>query len=185
MKGRLIWVFQLIGSSAFLAVLVWICYVILEKVWAGFSGLPDVAKVAVVGGIVTLSSVLVTRYYERRKEIEFRLRDRKLEAYSLFLDAWFDQLFSHDQELNSKIVDAMHQFGRDLILWGNTGVIKAYAAWRKNAGQGSALNSTRAFEVLLFAIRKDLGHNKWQLKQDDLSRVFINDVDEMKAKEKN
>jgi len=183
MKRRIIWFFQFILALSLLAIIGWACYAILEKVWAGFSTLPAEAKVIAVGGLISLPSVLLTRYYERRKEIELRLKDRKFEAYSLFLDAWFKQLFNGDGELSQELIAAMHRFGRDLILWGNSAVIKSYGAWRKNAGKGSALNSTRAFESLLLAIRKDLGQNNWQLKQDDLSRVFINDVDEMKTKD--
>ncbi len=181
MKKRIIWFFQFIAALGILAILGWASYVILGKVWAGFSTLPSGAKIAAVGGLITLASVLVTRYYERRKDIEAKLRERKLEAYSSFLEAYFQQLFEEERKPDFNFIAELRRFVRGIILWGNPGVIKALVSVRLQISTATTLKSLELYEALLKEIRKDLGNSNWQLKQYDLSRLFINDIDQLKA----
>src|SRR5579883_1342340 len=156
MKKRIIWFFQFIAALGILAILGWASYVILGKVWAGFSTLPSGAKIAAVGGLITLASVLVTRYYERRKDIEAKLRERKLEAYSSFLEAYFQQLFEEERKPDFNFIAELRRFVRGIILWGNPGVIKALVSVRLQISTATTLKSLELYEALLKEIRKDL-----------------------------
>ena len=73
------------------------------------------------------------------------------------------------------------QFNPKLILWGSDDLLAAYNRFRATGidapDEGSPV-MLLAFERLLYAIRRDLGHPNKNLGPGDLLRVFVNDVDD-------
>jgi hypothetical protein len=71
---------------------------------------------------------------------------------------------------------------RQLTLGASSDMVQAFNAWGKETAQaqkeGSDLNAVIAWEVLLRAIRKDLGHDDADLPPLELLRLFITDFDE-------
>jgi hypothetical protein len=70
---------------------------------------------------------------------------------------------------------------RQLTLGASSEMVKAFNAWTKEAAQaqeeGHEIGTVVAWEVLLRAIRKDLGHNDADLPTYELLRLFITDFD--------
>lgn len=104
-----------------------------------------------------------------------------------------------------EIVASLSAFNEKLIVWGSADVIRSYAMFRHKALQAAAVKeqiaasegsspedaavarllahttmveALKGFEKLLFAIRADLGHSPKGLKERDLLRVFVNDIDD-------
>lgn len=77
--------------------------------------------------------------------------------------------------------------GRELLLGASPEMINAFNSWQADTvaaeKDGNALGAVEAYEALLRAIRRDLGHDDSGLPQWDLLRVFINDIDEHLPKE--
>jgi hypothetical protein len=61
-------------------------------------------------------------------------------------------------------------------------MIRAFNPWQADTQEaeanGSTLGAVQAYEGLLLAIRKDLGHDDSDLPKWDLLRVFISDLDD-------
>ncbi|MCO6147381.1 hypothetical protein [Flavobacterium sp. NRK1] len=49
--------------------------------------------VAIIGATVTLLGYYVTRYLERKKEIEFQIRNKKIPIYEEFFEFYFKVIF--------------------------------------------------------------------------------------------
>lgn len=45
--------------------------------------------IAIIGGTITLSSFFITRYLERKKEIEFEIINKKIPIYYEFFSFYF------------------------------------------------------------------------------------------------
>lgn len=72
--------------------------------------------------------------------------------------------------------------GRQLLLGASTEMLRAFNDWQRSTvtaqGEVDAMAAIFAWEDLLRAIRRDLGHNDADLQRGELLRVFITDIDE-------
>ena len=75
------------------------------------------------------------------------------------------------------------RFTQKLILWGSADILSHWNAFRlvgavlADAQPEGSPEIMFAFEQVLYAIRRDLGHSNKGLGPGDLLRSFINDVD--------
>lgn len=71
---------------------------------------------------------------------------------------------------------------RQLTLGASSEMVHAFNTWTKEAAEaqkeGNEIGTVVAWEVLLRAIRKDLGHNDADLPPYELLRLFITDFDQ-------
>jgi hypothetical protein len=71
---------------------------------------------------------------------------------------------------------------RQLTLGASSEIVQAFNAWGKETVEaqqaGNDLGAVLAWEVLLRAIRRDLGHDDSDLPPLELLRLFISDFDE-------
>lgn len=74
-------------------------------------------------------------------------------------------------------------FNQEVMLWGSSDLIKSWAEFQKYfrtlgpSGEAGA-QVLLVFENLIRQIRKDLGHSNKGLRQGDLLRAFITDLDD-------
>jgi len=80
------------------------------------------------------------------------------------------------------VTDFFKKLTPKLITYGSTGVIKEWGGFRRHIpglAAGNPLLMMLAFEKVLKAMRKDLGHSTFLLQDKDLSRLFVNDIDQL------
>jgi len=170
----------------------WGVFWLLRLFWESLISLQSDLASAIIAAsttvIVAVLTIVVGRYYERKKEIETQQHARKIEIYEAFLEKWFGKLFeigqskseSKDLLSDTEFLQFLAEFTRKLILWGSDDVVKSYSEFRRKSLNAAQTSSTSVdillqFEQLLFAIRKDIGHANQSLKPGDLLTLFLND----------
>ena len=131
--------------------------------------------------VVSVLSVLVANYLDRRAEISNSLRQQQIAVYQAIIGLSFNIQYGDklgkkftEQELLQRFADMMPQ----LVTWGDAGVIKSFTTFRRDArSSGGAISTMFAMEEVYRAIRKDLGHDDNRLKKGDILGLFINDID--------
>lgn len=154
----------------------------VQSFFAWFSAVPKELAVALVAGAVTIlvatATVMIGRYYERKKELDALYRDKKTEIYDEFLKEFFDIFFSGGVKLDSHpdkdLVAFLREFTRKLILWSGPDVIEAFVAWKDHLAKGSPdAKSIFLTEAFLLAIRNDLRHTNAGLRKGFFARLFL------------
>ncbi|MEC0126529.1 hypothetical protein [Paenibacillus pabuli] len=146
------------------------------------------AIVATTGTIlVSVFSVIYTKYLEKKRKIEQELRDKKLPMYELFVNYWFDLMYKKkltgEPMTEQEMVAFFKEFTQGLLVWGSDGVISKWSDFRVKMvsnREGFNENFFFEFEELLLEIRKDTGHKNLKISRGDLLGLFINDIDKYK-----
>jgi uncharacterized membrane protein (DUF485 family) len=181
-------------KQVFLAVLVLVIFLILLMggawaTWKALMGLSPQVATAIVAGVATILvsvfSIIWSKLYERRKEIEQEQRQQKSPVYEEFLSLIFKVLLAdklgEGPVPEKELLKGMSAFAQKLMVWGSDEVLKEYSMWRRIAASSAAKENpvihVFAIERLLLAIRKDVGHKNKNLRQGDLLAIFINDIE--------
>jgi len=141
--------------------------------------------IAAVGTIsVSVISVTVGKYYERKLSIEQELREKKIPMYNGFVEFLFKVLMSDKIGKRMSEKDMMTyfmKFTQELIVWGSDEVVNLWSNYRRYFVNEEKVDTSYytmfELEKLLLAIRKDTGHKNKGLNKGDLLGLFINDVD--------
>jgi hypothetical protein len=142
---------------------------------------PALAASIVSATAVVLVAILgnyVTKYQERKAQIEAEQREKKAEVYSEFLAYWYGSMgrsklpTGEKQELDQEYYEKIPQ---KLVVWGSEPFLKKYGAWLHAEAQEGTM---AGFEDILFTIRSDLGYSNTDLEQGDLLRAFLKGDDE-------
>jgi hypothetical protein len=172
----LIVVLLLAGVAVSLAVLAW-RYAVAIFPQAGSTTITAIATF--IGSALTL---VITKRWERRREIQQELRRQKTPLYEEFISFLFRLLMSSKagQSLTEEeMTSFMVKFTQGLTIWGSNEVIQKYGQFRQmSTDNPDAAKLTAAVEDILFSIRSDLGH-PGGLRRGDLLRLFINDLDKL------
>lgn len=152
--------------------------------------LPKEIGTALVAGIftvtVTIISVYTTKYFERKKIIEQTLRDKKCPVYEEFVQFILKIIIKKDDVTQDEMLNFIINFTQKIIIWGSDDVLQKWQVFRNttinlsNVQDQSPLHTQLnmvALENLLFAIRKDIGYKNNNIKQGDILRLFITDID--------
>lgn len=146
------------------------------------------AEPAVVGSIgVAVAGALGVVWQQRQAE-KARLREARRDRIR---PIYYDLLGVVFKKLSDGGVDAsdpeVEEFFRDLkarqlTLGASSEMVQAFNEWARSTAQaqeeGNDLGAVLAWEVLLRAIREDLGHEDSNLPPLELLRLFITDFDE-------
>ncbi|WP_286756731.1 hypothetical protein [Roseivirga sp. UBA838] len=144
----------------------------------------------VIAGLVTIIGYYITRYFEKKKEIERQIREQKLPTYQEFINFIFKvfETASNDAKLNSE--DLQKDFwsmNKKSTLWLSDRSLKAYVKWKKLSAEYSKMHKHSTLESLevlvlledlLFEIRRDIGHKNKDLKRGDILKLFVTDLNE-------
>ncbi len=145
-------------------------------------------QAVVVAGSLTIFGSVISLIYsarnQKRREIEAEHRGKKSEIYEKFMEFWLGTLLREKLEQSPVTQVEMFQFfqsfNQKMIVWGPDEVLKQYLIFRASSQEGDNLPPIQILEdleVLMFAMRVDLGHANKNLQKRDLLRLFINDLD--------
>ena len=127
--------------------------------------------------LVATVTVMVGRYYERRKELDALFREKKTEIYDEFLKEFFTLFWGAsktDAAAEKDLVSFLREFTRKLVLWSGPEVIKAFVAWKNHLAKGTPdAKSIFLTEAFLLAIRRDLRHSNIGLRKGFFARLFL------------
>lgn len=155
---------------------------LVRAFFAYVSAVPKELAAALVAGAVTIlvatATVMIGRYYERKKELDALYRDKKTEIYDEFLKQFFGTFFSAGEkpvdQPEKDLVPFLREFTRKLILWSGPEVIEAFVAWKDHLAKGTPdAKSIFLTEAFLLAIRKDLRHTNLGLQRGFFARLFL------------
>jgi len=157
--------------------------------WTIFSGLQKEVAAALVTGaaavVVSLGSLLGSRYFESRRDQLQRLREKKAGLYEELMSSVLGRYFLGAGEQATKDAHLKEYFPRmapGFITWADDRVIVEWARFREALSNQTfeegkvALPPLLAFERLLLAIRKDLGHANRGIQTGDVLAVWITDI---------
>ncbi|WP_426483326.1 hypothetical protein [Flavobacterium sp. 2] len=145
--------------------------------------------IAVIGASVTLIGYYVTRYLERKKEIEFQIRNKKIPIYEEFFQFYFKVVFNTKNKNDEKLSDDdmvlfFQQFNQKAIIWFPDNILLSYINWKRELSYFSGNNTPENLknlilkqEDLMKEFRKDIGHKNSKISKGDISSLYINGLD--------
>lgn len=131
--------------------------------------------------IVSVLSVLIAKHLEQKSLIAKEQREKKTPTYEelvefLFLVIYGERL-GRGSMSEQEMVERMIKFNQKAIIWGSDEVIGAFSSFRQISFEGAPpLTIAVSIERMLFAIRKDLGHQNRNLHPGSILGTFINDL---------
>ncbi len=155
---------------------------------SAFSGLDakyGAALVAAAGTvIVSVMSVVVSRYLETRATIRKELREKKIPVYEDLISFMFKILMATKtgkEVTEQEMIEFMSDYTQRSMVWAADDVLNAWIKFRGASIDESEINRNPfalmfIYEDLIRAIRKDLGHKNKDLTKGKLLSLFINDI---------
>lgn len=180
MKQRFLNLFYVVFSIALLGGVYWFS----EKFFRYLSLVPKEIGAALVAGATTVLvatlTVMVGRYFERKKELDALYRDKKTEIYDEFLKKFFDVLFSGAQEQPTSepedLVPFLREFMRKLVLWSGPKPIVAFLQWKEHMAKGAPdAQSIFLIEKFILALRADLRHSNAGVQKGFFASFFMSE----------
>ncbi|WP_150465894.1 hypothetical protein [Francisella sp. SYW-2] len=158
----------------------WGCYLIISLVWNQFKLLDPKVSISLLTAATTVIAATVTvvlgKYFERKKDIEAHYREKKTQIYDEFLCKLL-KLFHSTSENNKEIDDLvsfLQEWQRKIILWGGQDVLLNYINWLERLKEGK--NDAKVMfmmEELFLEIRRDLGHKNNKLVKGTFTRLIL------------
>jgi hypothetical protein len=147
------------------------------------------AEPAVAGsiGVAVIGALGVVWQQSRSEQARLRdaNRDRMTPIYYELLGTIFQKIGAAEEEdASDPETEAFFKDlkARQLMLGASSEMVIAFNAWQQTTAelheQGDDVGAVMAWENLLRAIRKDLGHRDSNLPRGELLRLFITDYDE-------
>ena len=170
--------------------LAWLAYVLASHAFRLFAGLQSETSAAIIAAagtvLVSLVSLLTTKYLERRNAVERENRLKKIPVYEELIAFIFRILHQgkpgYPQMSGDELIPAYAGLTEKMIVWGSDAAVKAFGDFRVASlqmGQGQGLlQGLVTLEDLMRAIRKDLGYENAKLVRGDILRLFINDLEQ-------
>lgn len=145
------------------------------------------AEPAVVGAVATAVLGVAGVVWQQRQSEKARLReahrDRMTPVYHELLKRVWQQAGQESQEPSEEVAEFMRDLkARQLMLGAPKEMIQAFNRWEREAKaaqeQDDNVTLVFAWEELLRAMRRDLGHDDSGLPRGELLRVFMDDLDQ-------
>jgi hypothetical protein len=116
----------------------WSLYRLVHFLFSYLHVLPKEIGASLIAGIATVLvatlTLVIGRYFERKKELDALYRDRKTAIYDEFLTNFFKLLYSEGSvESTLKPDDTamfLREFTQKLILWSGPEVIMSFVKWK-------------------------------------------------------
>lgn len=149
-----------------------------------FDGVDPGVSTAIVAAtatvVVSVISVTVGRYLERRHQIEVEIRERKIPVYNTMITGLLNGLFDSKDGNTAKLETQFRELTPQLMTWASDDVIKAWKSFKifTTTGDADPIQVMFVFENVLKAVRQDLGHKSTDLAKGDLLSLFVTDIHE-------
>lgn len=180
-------VFSFLLGLSLIVGLVYGLYSIVNYLIDILASLQQEVSATIIAGMVTIVvsilSITIGKYYERKMVIEKELREKKIPMYEEFIEFLLNLLLAKkikgEEMSEDEMVTFFNKFTQKLMVWGSDEVVSQWSKYRRQAGKDPQDSSKSMFELekLLLAIRKDTGHANKNIKSGDLLGLFINDID--------
>lgn len=186
------WVWLVIlGLVAVGVGLIWGAVRLFASLWDAFNVLDKTVAAAIIAGIFTVIAttitVMVGRYFEEKRKQSELHREQKIKMYDAFIARMF-KVFANEEiqpkktESDTKtdeleLVQFLREHQRQFLLWSNAGVIRAFAEWQKTLTGEPNAQTVLKMEKFFLAVRRDLGHSNWGIKQGDTARFLLRHTD--------
>jgi hypothetical protein len=166
--------------------LVWLFYEIISLTLQTLTTLDPNVSIAIVAGSATILAstltVVITRYYQTKRDSEAVHRDKKIDLYDKLLFKLFEIFLGDekDKKNNANLVPFLREIQRKIILWSGPDVIRSYAEWhrelttQKDTPRAKAMIKMTDF---FLALRKDLGHSNAGIEHEHLIRFMLKNSD--------
>jgi hypothetical protein len=162
MRNRLRTLLPILVALAVLGGAAWLLYFGVRTVWQVLVGVNAQLAVAVVAAATTLTAstatVMLGRFYERKKEIEAHFRTEKIKIYDEFLGELF-KVFHSAGESSDDMVLFLREWQRKLVLWGGSNVLAAYFKWMNRLKSTPDAQTVFLMDEFFRALRADIGQN--------------------------
>ena len=169
----------------------WGLFLGLRALWTALNGLNPTVSAAILASVATVLvsviSVLVSKYLEQRNAINKELRDKKAPVYEDLIELIFRVVFSSKMGLpdltEAELTTRFSTITRHLIIWGADEVVSALYKFRlyANAASDKPALMFVVIEEMFLAIRRDLGHSNRGLTSGKIMGTFINDIHKLGA----
>ncbi len=170
---------SIISSLFALAVLAgacWLMYSGVHAVWHALVSINSQLAIAVVTAATTLivstATVMLGRYYERKKEIEAHFRTEKIKIYDEFLAELF-KVFQGDDKDSGDMVKFLREWQRKLVLWGGANVLSAYFRWTNRLKATPDAQTIFLMDEFFRALRADIGQNSKGLEKGAFANLIL------------
>ncbi|MGS3176057.1 hypothetical protein [Aeromonas sanarellii] len=180
-------IFQIAIVFIMLAVFIFGIFFVLMRTWDVFKSINPTLATGIIAAsatiFVSVATVMISKRQEQKLEIATQLRQKRVPVYEKIIEFIFLLTFATklgkkppaEKEVMQFFVDTT----RELVIWGSNDMVKAFGDFRfammSIADQADTALTLAAVEDLLFAVRKDLGHNS-KVKRGDILRLYINDL---------
>lgn len=175
---------SMIFALVLLASTGWGIYWVVVQIWGQFKLLdPNVSLALLTASttvLVATLTVVLGKYYERKKDIEAHYRQKKTEIYDEFLCEFFKIFYSEEKgdDENPELVKFLREWQRKMIIWGGQDVLMKYISWMANLRKRNPDTRTMfMMEEFFLEIRKDLGHKNYKLAKGTFIRLILKNPD--------
>jgi len=178
----------------------------LVKIWLLFWGYISHADPTLGAAIIATSgtllvsvlSVVLTRFFEKNKELAIKhqaikqeIREKHMATYQdlvQFLFKIFQSSKTGVKLSEEEVNDFFTDFTQKILVWGSDRFTRDFSAFRESlliytqqqqsgkATNDDPIQTMLTLETLLYSIRADCGHANKGLGQGDLLTFFINDI---------
>lgn len=149
--------------------------------------------VALITGSLTFIGVPVGKYFENRYNIKNQIRNERQKIYIEFLDWLIKNVLYAEINGNKDITEELRKQQKYMTIYASDNVLKAWSNFKMSAMNSAAKkealpkeeytkyflqNDAPKIEDLILAIRRELGYKNKNIKQYDILRLYINDIDQ-------
>lgn len=149
---------------------------------APWSGIGSVIA-AVIGATALVAVNIYAKRIEAREKAAAEIRVKKTEIYEQLIDLMFSQITAAKQgKKQLSEFDLIKAFARmmpKLIVWASPAVIQHWNLIKHLPDQpNEAIKTIAVWDKFFRLIREDLGHQDAALPEYELSKLFVNDLDD-------
>lgn len=181
-----------------IALFILLIYVSIKTGELIINAIKDVVKkyptiaVALITGLLAFISVIIGKVIERRNIIKNQIREERQKIYINFLDWLINNVLYAEVSNNKNITKELREQQKYMTIYASDNVLKAWSDFKvsvmnseKNKKGLSKEESTKFYllneapkiEKLILSIRKELGYKNKNIKQYDVLRLYITDID--------
>ncbi len=149
---------------------------ILYKVSLFFINATDEIKATLISVTGVTIAAYVGHWLAQRREIKSRHYTDKVKAYKNILTTLLKILNnSSDSNYMNKHINEFKEIQKELLIWADSGVVDAWTCLLGKAVniEANARKDIYAWEELIKAMRKDLGHNDIAMKKGALLKIIL------------
>lgn len=148
----------------------------LRAAWHELTGInPNLAIALITGAttiVVSTTTVMVGRYYERKRDIEAHFRATKIQMYEEFLREFLGLFDGSDKKTD--LVGFLREWQRKLVLTAGSNVLGAYFQWKtKLKTKSDSADAVFAMDRFFRELRKDVGQNSRGLEKGAFAHLIL------------